>query len=179
MARPDKPDSSVASRTPARALHALSSFWSSLIGIDCSGLLRVAVKSNVRTPSTLDGVVVTGEPVLFHRPPGELVVLGTALIFPCAIDQVNDVANLFIRLGGQQGYLGKVAQLIGKPLEQGRDGDASLLRLLVQVYSRSRAARESDLFRSYICVQKIARQLAPCALEINLEGKRVSSGPAI
>jgi hypothetical protein len=50
---------------------------------------------------TLDSVAVSGEPMLFHRPPRELVILGTALIFFCAIDQVNDVANLFIRLGGE------------------------------------------------------------------------------
>src|SRR6476661_2170687 len=37
---------------------------------------------------TVDGVAVSGEPVLFHRPPGKLVVLGTAFIFLCAIDQL-------------------------------------------------------------------------------------------
>jgi hypothetical protein len=37
---------------------------------------------------------------------------------------LNDVADFFIRLGGQQSHLGKAAQLIGKPLEQGRESDA-------------------------------------------------------
>src|ERR1700746_1422931 len=129
MARPGKPDSSAASQTPARVLHALSSFRSLLIGANCSDLLRVAPveRANALQPvrrleyfsmtQSVDGVAGSGEPVLFHRPPGELVVLGTALICLCAIDQLNDVAHLLIRLGGQQGHLGKPAQLIGKPLE--------------------------------------------------------------
>src|SRR5262245_34175428 len=111
-------------------------FLLSLIGTDCSELLRVAVveRPNALQPvrrfeyfsmtQSVDGVAVSGEPVLFHRPPGELVIHGTALIFLCAINQLNDVADLFIRLGAEQLHLRKAAQLIGKPLEQGREGDA-------------------------------------------------------
>src|SRR5262249_37609824 len=128
---------------------------------------------------SVDRVSISGEPVLFHRPSGELVVLGTALIFLCAIDQVNDVADLFIRLGGQHGHLGKIAQLLGKPLEQGRDGDASLLCVLVEVYSRPRTAREADLLRPHIGIEKIAWQLALRVPEIDLEGERVSPRPAV
>jgi hypothetical protein len=73
---------------------------------------------------TVDGVAVSSEPMFFHCPPGELIVLGTAFIFLCPIDQLNDGADLVTRFGGQQGYLGKAAQLIGKPLQQGREGDA-------------------------------------------------------
>src|SRR5262245_57610353 len=128
---------------------------------------------------SVDRVAVAGEPVLFHRSPGELVVLGTALIFLCAINQVNDVADLFIRLSRQQGHLGKVAQLIGKALEQVSDGDASLLCVPVEVYSRPRAAREADLLRPHVGIEKIAWQLPPCVPEIDLEGERVSPRPAI
>src|SRR5215813_5430759 len=145
MARPEKPDSSAASRTPARALHALSSLRSCLIGPNGSELLRPGPieRANALQPvrrleyfsmtQTVEGVAVSGEPVLFHRPPGELVVLGAALVFPGAIDQVDDVAHLVIRLGGQHGHLGKFAQLVGKPLEQGREGDSQLLCVLVEV----------------------------------------------
>src|SRR5262249_35626206 len=73
---------------------------------------------------SLNGIAISGEPVFFHCPAGELVVHGTALIFLCAIDQLNDVADLLIRLRGQHGHLGQVAHLIGKPLEQGREGGA-------------------------------------------------------
>src|SRR5882672_10048608 len=45
---------------------------------------------------TVDGVAVSSEPVLFHRPARELVILGAALIFLCPIDQLNDVAHLLI-----------------------------------------------------------------------------------
>src|SRR5262245_8882413 len=111
-------------------------FSLSLIGPNCSELLRLAVVEganpfqpvrrfeNFSMTQTVGGVAVSGEPVLFHRPPGELVVHSTALIFLCAIDQLNDVADLFVRLGGQQRHLGKAAQLIRKPLEKGREGDA-------------------------------------------------------
>src|SRR5215471_15814849 len=121
MDRREKPDSSAASRTPARGLRALSSFCSSLIGADRSGLLRLAPieRAHALQPvrrfeyfsmaQTFDGVAVSGEPVLFHRPPGELVVLGGALVFLGAIDQVNDVADLVIRFGGQHGHFGKAA----------------------------------------------------------------------
>src|SRR5882724_2767540 len=111
-------------------------FSLSLIGTNCSEFLRATVveRANALQPlrrleyflmaQTVDGIAVSGEPVLFHRPPGELVVHGTALIFLCAIDQLNDVADLFIRLGSQHRHLRKTAQLIRKPLEQGREGDA-------------------------------------------------------
>src|SRR5215470_3669300 len=111
-------------------------FSLSLIGTDLSELLRVAVveRANALQPvrrfeyfsmaQTVDGVAVSGEPVLLHRPPGELVVHGTAFIFLCAIDQLNDVADLFISLSAQQRHLRKAAQLIGKPLEYGRECDA-------------------------------------------------------
>src|SRR5215475_7971566 len=160
MARSDKPGSSAASRTPARALLAPSFFRSSLIGADRSELLCGAVveRADALQPvrrleyfsmtQTVDRVAISGEPVLFHRPPGELVVLGAALIFLCAIDQVNDVADLVVRLGGQHGHLGKAAQLIGKPLEQGREGDAQLLCVLVQVCCRSRGTSPCALQRS-------------------------------
>src|SRR5262245_52868667 len=64
-------------------------FSLSLIGTNCSELLRVAVveRANALQPvrrfeyfsmvQTVDSVAVSGEPVLFHRPPGELVVHGT------------------------------------------------------------------------------------------------------
>src|SRR5262245_9648502 len=137
MARWGKPGSSAASRKRARALHALSSSWPSLIDTNYSGFALCCCKiecANALQPvrrleyfsmtQRVDGVAISRQPVLFHRPPGELVVLGTALILLCAIDQVNDVADLFIRLGGQQGHLGKIAQLIGQSLEQDRKGDA-------------------------------------------------------
>src|SRR5215813_9881578 len=80
---------------------------------------------------SLNGIAISGEPVFFHRPPGELVIHGAALIFLCAIDQLNDVADFLIRLGSQQRHLRKTAQLIRKPLKQGREGDAQLLCVLV------------------------------------------------
>src|SRR5262249_41592004 len=107
---------------------------------------------------TVDGVAVSGQPVLFHRSPRELVVLGAALIFLRAVDQVNDIADLVVRLGGQHGHLGKAAQLIGKPLEQRREGDAQLLCVFVEVRSRPRAAGEADLLRPHIGIGKIAWQ---------------------
>src|SRR5262245_6006686 len=97
----------------------------------CSELLRGAVIERANAlqfvrrfeyfsmAQTVDAVAVSGEPVLFHRPPGELVIHGAALIFLCAIDQLNDVADLLIRLGSEQRHLRKAAQLLGKPLEQG------------------------------------------------------------
>src|SRR5262245_18921811 len=192
MVRPDKPDSSAASRKRARALHALSSFWPSLIDTNYSGFALCCCKierANALQPvrrleyflmtQSVDRVLVAGEPVLFHRPPGELVVFGTALIFLCTIDQVNDVADLFIRLGGQQGHLGKIAQLIGKPLEQDRKGDAYLLCVLVQVYSRPGAARKADLLRPHVGIEKIAWQFTQCVPEIDLERERVSPRPVV
>src|SRR5215475_6235267 len=104
MARPDKPDWSVASQTPARALHALSSFPLLADRRRSLDLPRPATieRANALQPvrrleyfpmtESLHGVAVSSEPVLFHRPPGELVVLGAPLIFFRAIDQVNDVA---------------------------------------------------------------------------------------
>src|SRR5262249_49463755 len=163
MARWGKPGSSAASRKRARALHALSSSWSSLIDTNYSGFALCCCKiecANALQPvrrleyflmtQSVDRIAVAGEPVLFHRLPGELVVLGATLVLLCAINQVDDVADLLIRLGGQQGHLGKIAQLIGKPLKQGGDGDASLLCVPVQVYSRPGAARETDLLRPHV-----------------------------
>src|SRR5215510_507617 len=111
-------------------------FSFSPLDTNCSGLLRVAVVegTNALEPvwrfeyfsmaQTMYGVAVSGEPVLFHGPPGELVIHGTALIFFGAIDQLNDVADLFIRLGRQQRHLRKAAQLVGKALKQAREGVA-------------------------------------------------------
>jgi hypothetical protein len=65
-------------------------------------------------------------------------------------------------------------QLIGKPLEQAREGDAQLLCVLVKVCSRPRAARETDLLRPHIGVGKVAWHFALCAPEIDLERERVS-----
>src|SRR5262249_31518374 len=166
-------------------------FRSSLIVANSSELLRAAEieranalqavrrHEDFRMTETVDGVAVSGQPVLFHRPPGELVVLGAALVFLRAIDQVNNVADLVVRRGGQHGHLGKAAQLIGKPLEQRREGDAQLLCGLVQVRSRPCAAGEADLLRPHIGIGKIARQLARGAPEIDLEGERVAPGPAV
>src|SRR5690242_5890776 len=113
MDRPERPGSSAASQMPARALHALSCFSSSLSAPISEFLLAEIERANALQPvrrledfamiETVDGVAISGEPVLFHRAPGELVVLGAALVFLCAIDQVNDVAHLVIRLGGQHG----------------------------------------------------------------------------
>src|SRR5215472_14694786 len=128
---------------------------------------------------TFDGGAVSRAPVLFHRPPRELVVLGAALIFLCGIYQMNDVADLFIRLGGKHDNFGKIAQLVWKSLEQIRKCDASLLCVLVQVYSRPCATGKTDLLRPHIGIEKIAWQFALCAPEIDLEGERVSSGPAV
>src|SRR5262249_57924091 len=108
-------------------------FRSSLIVANSSELLRAAEieranalqavrrHEDFRMTETVDGVAVSGQPVLFHSPPGELVVLGAALVFLRAIDQVNNVADLVVRRGGQHGHLGNAAQLIGKPLEQSRE----------------------------------------------------------
>src|SRR5262249_52990332 len=143
-------------------------------GTNSSGLLRAAVieRADALQPvrgleyfpmvQALDRVAVSGEPVLLHGPPGELVVLGAALIFLCAIDQMNDVTDLLVRLGSQQGHLGKAAQRVGKPLEQVRVSDAQLLCVLVEVCCRPRAAREADLLRSHIGIGKIAWQRALC-----------------
>src|SRR5262249_51210389 len=47
------------------------------------------------------------------------------------------------------------------------------------VYSRPRAAREADLLRPHVGIEKIAWQLALRVPEIDLEGERVSPRPAI
>src|SRR5262249_14923810 len=107
---------------------------------------------------TFDGLAVSRAPVLFHRPPRELVVLGAALIFLCAIYQMNDVADLF---------------------EQIRKCDASLLCVLVKVYPRPCATGKTDLLRPHIGIEKIARQFSLCVPEIDLEGKRISPRTAI
>jgi hypothetical protein len=76
------------------------------------------------------GIVVTGLPVVFHGSARELEVLRNAFIIPCLVDQLNDIADLVVRLRRQHLHIVMCAQIIRKPLDKIGDGNAELLRFL-------------------------------------------------
>src|SRR5579871_1114761 len=49
---------------------------------------------NLGMAQRTDRIVVAGTPMVLHREPGKLVVLGVAFVIPGAIDQMDDVVDL-------------------------------------------------------------------------------------
>ena len=154
---------------------------------------RQVPRSNVKTPSEPLGrcntsgmaerahrIVVARSPMLLHCPPGKLVILRVALVILGAIDQLNDVVDFLVRLCREQLRLGSLQQIraviLARSLAVARRSICCFLNWSVAI--RVRLEKRISFWR-VSALEQIARKLAAGAPQIDLEGERVLSRPAV
>src|SRR5580658_1494571 len=91
-------------------------------------------------------IVIACAPVVLHAVTREFIVLGVALVLLGPIDELDEVVYLGARVRLQQRDFGAVAQLVGKLVQQARDGIAQLLGVAEAVRAAARATRVLNLF---------------------------------
>src|SRR5262245_19448013 len=97
--------------------------------------------------------------MLLHRTAGELEIFCDAFVFLTEVDQLYEICNFLICLGGQQPHLGKSSQVIGELFEEFAKCRAQFLRVFVLISRRPRATRKAYLLLAYIRLQETLRQL--------------------
>src|SRR5262245_21479897 len=102
------PGLSGASRMPFPGLRSPSS-WTTVVAKikGANAFQSIGALQHLRLTEASNSIAVPGQPVLLHCPAGELEVLCNTFVFLTVIDQVNDIADLLIRLWSEQADLRK------------------------------------------------------------------------
>src|SRR5262249_25978987 len=124
-----------------------------------------------------NGVVVSGAPMLLHRPARELKIFDDAFIALAVVNQLNDVTNLVISLLFKSFHIFIRVQALWKLLYEARERKTKLLLPLVLVGRRSGAARVLDILEPHIDLSHVARHLTTRAPEVNLKRESINAGP--
>src|SRR5262245_745243 len=134
---------------------------------------RIRKQHHFRIRERAAGIVIAALPVLCHHSSGKEEVLGDALVASGAINQVDDVANLLVRLLLQSLGILTLPKFIGKLLHKVGDCDTKLLCLLVLMSRCPSSARIHDVLVSHFHLGQIMWQRPAGAPKVDLERERV------
>src|SRR5215510_8060613 len=140
---------------------------------------RIRKQHHFRIRERAAGIVIAALPVLCHHSSGKEEVLGDALVASGAINQVDDVANLLVRLLLQSLGILTLPKFIGKLLHKVGDCDTKLLCLLVLMSRCPSSARIHDVLVAHVHLGQIMWQRPGPAPKVDLERERVFSRLAV
>src|SRR5687768_8033591 len=109
------------------ALSSLPAVARQVEGADSRRIVRAL--QHLRMAQRAHAIAVACAPVLFHGPPGELEVLGGALVALRVVDHLDDVEHVLVGLPREQLRVRLVLQLFGKLVQELYERPAQRLRL--------------------------------------------------